>query len=140
MSGKTVLFFGGLCLFTYPGLTSWSHAVGISNAICMLLGQMWYTTYWTIRKDEGIDHFLAKISRHPLRSMFYPGVWLAAAAVYYVAFTALFAIAYGNETNDLARGYNLAATIWHGWILILLLSASYCACAEGRKEYAYQRV
>lgn len=142
MSGKTVLVFGGMFLMWYPGLNDQSRVVGTLNFVGMLLGQLWYTSYWTIGKDEGVDSFVEDTrGSHPLTdwpfrvgSGTYTLCWILAASMYYVAFCVGFAVVSQNEAHDAASTYELACAVWHGWVCIgLWWAALMQAC--GRKRH-----
>ena len=132
MSGKTVLVFGGLMLAVYPGLSTISRAVGWANAVGMILGQLWYSNFWSIGRHEGADYFmLNKPGAHALTDFMRsdscnigPAVWMFAASLYYLAFLAAFFVMYSQETHEGARAYAFAAGVWHSWDMLLLLYAA----------------
>lgn len=130
MSGKTVLVFGGVFLLVHPVVDWWSRFAGGLNLVGMLFGQLWYSSYWTIGKGEGVDQFVKDSgSAHPLTDFPFgddcsiaTSGWIFAASMYYVAFTVLFYYAYTKEHEDNTHvlWYDVAACIWHGWVLLLL--------------------
>ena len=68
MGGKAVLVLGGVIVWLLPNRTEFSGVTALANAVCMALGQCWYTAYWSIddRGKGGVDAFMEGTEGHPL--------------------------------------------------------------------------
>lgn len=96
--------------------------IGAVNAVCMLLGQMWYTSYWT---QQGIAAFvLGPPTEHILLRLGSASCILLAAAMYYITFAVVFAWGSTRQTEGLAHSYALVACAWHAWVAVFLVYAS----------------
>ena len=132
-SGKTVLFFAGLTIFVAGDASDLTRGVCAANAIGMILGQLWYTKFWTLDfPSGGINefmqddrrHLLHVISKRVLCGIVTTAAWMFAASLYYVGFTAAFFFAASTEPLRLVRAYCVVAGVWHDWILALLLGGA----------------
>lgn len=124
MSGKTVLVFGGAMIALDASVHTGLRVICATNAIFMLLGQMWYTSYWT---KEGIEAFvLRQRDQHALLRLGSSSFILGCAALYYVAFAILFGWAsmLQHPLRGMEYRYALVASGWHAWVSVFLIYAS----------------
>ena len=155
MSGKTVLVFAGgvIALDGYGRFQTFTRVVSGVNSLCMLLGQLWYSSYWTMGRGEGVDTFLAQSEveaqsggrpAHALlacdatcwlpcyekQTRVRPSLWMFAASLYYLAFFFLFLFVHLNseETQADGKAYALVASLWHAVVFFFLFSACFMQC------------
>jgi len=138
-AGKTVLAFGGAGLWALGGEAALElRCVGLANAILMVLGQFWYSAFWG--SPAAIVSYVTSDTRHVLNGCTkglccnkypMPGLVTFCACCYYVAFCALFAWAASLESGTtLPFAYGAAASAWHGWCGLLLLSSALFTCGN----------
>lgn len=139
-SGKTTLVFLGFIASMTDSLTVLSRVVCGANAVGMLLGQLWYTSYWTTEQQGGIDRFFRdRPGQHVLTDFpttsfrILPSMWMFFASLYYAGFFAAFLLSYLSEPFASPQGpvvlYLLAASLWHAWVFVLLFAGSLLACS-----------
>lgn len=140
-SGKTTLVFLGFIAMMTESLTGLSRVVSGLNMIGMLLGQFWYTAYWSTDQKGGIDRFFRdQPGQHVLTDFptpsfrILPSAWMFFASLYYVAFFTAFLLSYYSEPFESPQSpvvlYLLAASLWHGWIFLMLFVGSVFSCAN----------
>ena len=142
--GKAALFLGGVTVAFHSSATSMLRSLGMSNAILMLLGQLWYSAFWG--SPAAVAAFVAPDARlggspaqqHVLhRFGVCPSVITVAAVGYYVVFATLFATAASAETADTAAmGYAVAASAWHAWVASCLAWSAMLGGLLGRRTNA----
>ena len=133
-SGKTVLVMLGVGVAASSSTDDFVRAVAIVNAVCMALGQCWYSVWW--QTDEKINDFVRgeTVAQHGLHCLgACPSMLLLLAAMYYASFTALFAAAAVRvASEDGAEGFTYAyavgAASWHLWCGALLLLSACLHC------------
>ena len=122
MSGKTVLVFSGAMIALNPLVQDGLRFICAANAVCMLLGQMWYTSYWT---KEGIAAFMiGQRDEHVLLRLASSSCILLSAALYYVLFAVLFGWGATMQPSGLEHRYALVASGWHAWVAVFLVYGS----------------
>ena len=148
-SGKTTLVFLGFIAAMTDSLTGVSRFVCAANAVGMLLGQLWYTSYWSVDQQGGVDRFFRdRPGQHVLTDFpttsfrILPAAWMFFASLYYAAFFTAFLFSYLSEPFASPQApmvlYLLAASLWHAWVFILLFGGSLLACASGGEYEAVE--
>lgn len=143
-SGKTTLVFIGFISAMTDSLTWLSRVVCATNAIGMILGQFWYTSYWSVDQDGGIDRFFRdKPGEHVLTDFpttsfrIFPSMWMFFASLYYAGFFTAFLFSYLSEPFASPQSpivlYLLAASLWHAWVFVLLFVGSLLSCGRRSK-------
>lgn len=147
-SGKTTLVFFGFIAAMTTSLNDASRVVCGVNAAAMLVGSLWYTSYWSVEDQGGIDRFFRDqpgehvLTDFPSTSFrILPSTWLFSASLYYVGFFIAFLMVYLSEPAASPQSpivlYLLAASLWHVWIFALLFGGSLLACCRGPMYVPY---
>lgn len=146
-SGQTVLFFLGAIAGMEESLPAFTRTVCWANAIAMIIGQLFYTLFWTIDEGGGMDRFLRPNAdnKHGLvtftdRCNIPRWVWLLIAAVYYLVFHILFIVAFFDSALPVGffKSYIGAAILWHTWIVFLFVYSTlmgYCSMCKSPEPY-----